>query len=1412
MTRKRTTGSCRQVIWFLAGWLMSLSVQAQQLAENRMDSLLVAEQYTEAEPLVRQLLTARIRSGDTTTTDYTQLIEHLVWLYKSRRQFTRADSCLQVALRVVRRLAGYSRLPEYGVYQRIQAVLYRSMGKRDLANAWFHKTVDWAQQTIPQQVALVGVNHKQTVQTQVILGQCQYDLGSYAEAVSTLKTAIDGFRRTGDTTTIHYTNGLNLLGLAYGGQAQYARADSCYDALMRAVKWVPRYNQHSDYGAYLINRATFLAEGTQPERAVYWYREAVAQLASVPGKNHPDYAGALRSLATSLKGAKAYPERITLLTEAIARQESLGDTLTIDYCDAYNSLAITYGNQRKYARADSCFALLLQKVTNVPSYTSLDSYGTYLINRAVYLRFNRQLQQAIYWYEKGLTQQALAPGKSSPNYAYHISKLANSYEQLRDFIKADSLYRYAIVSVDWQVSPDPAERADYQSDLANLCRVRGHYQEADSLFRKSLPVLEQAWGPKSLDLARQYNQVGVLHEAMNRYASAIADYSRAVQLCEANAPDEVPDNYDTYLSNLAGVYMTRYQFDLAMPLYRRALLASEKSYGPASKQYARRVFDIGDCFESMGQYDSAGVYFQRSIELARRQPMDRTNTQYSLFVSYLASLYRTTGQYARAEALQEELLARKISWYGANHVDLVQNLLNMASLYRTMGLSEQAVVRLKQALAIESSQNGQTSLLGRLLGELAINYEQLDSLEQADRAYRQGISVVRNTTGTTHLAYASMVGNWADFLVKRKQFTGVDSLFQTAMTSQIALVGAQSREVSNTLNVWTNRHLRGGNSRLADSLARQLLHLRTTLYGTHHPATQVAQYKLVRALFLSDRWAEARQLLWQTFDLMRQTVERNLMYLSAEQQEGFFAEQSELLPLHYSYALRQAQTDSTAAALAYSVRTYANQRLLTEIRDLLTTASQHPDPVVRQALGQLTSLRQRVAALAGKPIEQQQQGGLDTLIHQAEALAKTLARQSAAFREATILVQQTGWTAVRDALKPGEAAVEFVRFPYHTGRQQTDSLLYVALVLRHRDTRPHLVYLTHETPLRRLLTRPGLNSPEGLSLRASRYQQRNKALPDADSLYSLIWQPLDSLLTNSHTIWLSPDGLLHQVAFSALQPPGTAAARYPYLANRYELRYVGSTQQIATVRKRAASTYQTNWSAVLYGGIQYNDQSAARPADSPAARQRFRSVATPGASWAFLPGTEREIRAIRPQLGSNTTLVTGNQATEKQLKSLSDRAPDILHIATHGFVRQSPTELHRHAGSLLLQSGLVMAGANQHDYATSADDGLLTAYEVSVMNLRRTKLVVLSACETGLGSTLGSEGVIGLRRAFQLAGAGAVITSIWPVADLPTSDFMTLFYRNWTKYKDLHTAFASTQRDFRQQYPPAVWAAFVLVE
>ena len=327
-------------------------------------------------------------------------------------------------------------------------------------------------------------------------------------------------------------------------------------------------------------------------------------------------------------------------------------------------------------------------------------------------------------------------------------------------------------------------------------------------------------------------------------------------------------------------------------------------------------------------------------------------------------------------------------------------------------------------------------------------------------------------------------------------------------------------------------------------------------------------------------------------------------------------------------------------------------------------------------------------------------------------------------------------------------------------------------------------------------------------------------------------------------VYCAPSGLLHRLDLAAIPTPDGKT-----LAEKHRLTMLGSTRSLAegtqagSMAVHLPSAVHQNATAQLYGGIQYDvmpDVAVHTDAHSgdlasrrgPGSGWGVENDSTlRGDNWNYLRWTEVEISAaarIMKSKGIAVTLKKGAEATEESFKALGEDGPSprILHVATHGFFFPDPKgeqkgddKTFKVSDNPMIRSGLVLAGGNQawktgKPARPDLEDGILTAYEVSQMNLSNTELVVLSACETGLGDLVGNEGVYGLQRAFKIAGVRYLIMSLWQVPDFQTQVFMTAFYKHWLEGKmAVPEAFRATQSELKVKYGEAFkWAGFVLVE
>jgi CHAT domain-containing protein len=410
---------------------------------------------------------------------------------------------------------------------------------------------------------------------------------------------------------------------------------------------------------------------------------------------------------------------------------------------------------------------------------------------------------------------------------------------------------------------------------------------------------------------------------------------------------------------------------------------------------------------------------------------------------------------------------------------------------------------------------------------------------------------------------------------------------------------------------------------------------------------------------------------------------------------------------------------------------------------------------------------------------------------------------------------------IKHHLASKEAAIEFIKFRLYNNKW-TDSVIYAALVLLPGEKNAQFIPLFEERQLQKIF-RFVNNSEAAVNYL---YPQPGKETTASKTLFDLIWKPLQSSLDGVKTIYYSPCGLLYRISFNALHRGKEAS-----LNDKYILRQMLCTRNIfSAMDKDHFST------ASVWGDIDYNykpvDTGKNYKTGKAFVNNTYKvfNTTSNSFSWQPLTNTKNEVEnvvSILKQKNISCNIKTREKANEEQFKKMNGNAPELLHIATHAFFLSPDTgnlknnfTAFNNSFSIqqdpMFRTGLALAGANNSgeniEMNMAAEDNVLTAYEISQLDLSDTKLVTLSACETALGDIQDNEGVFGLQRAFKMAGVKRVLMSLWKVPDKETSEFMKLFYTNLMMSNDATIALHNTQLAMKEKYAPYYWAGFVLTE
>lgn len=804
--------------------------------------------------------------------------------------------------------------------------------------------------------------------------------------------------------------------------------------------------------------------------------------------------------------------------------------------------------------------------------------------------------------------------------------------------------------------------------------------------------------------------------------------------------------------------------------------------------YLRCITSLGIMYLVQGRNNDALPLIKYALDQSS-QLLGQASAAYAANLNSQAKLDQLNGKYNEAEKEFDETLpiVEKIFTDKSMQYAIVLN--NKAMLYQAMGRFGEAEQLMKKAIAAS---------------------------EAAPKKAGQGKKSFDNRKFLINLANTFQLGG--NLIEAEKQFLFIKDVFEKRL-----LVGQKGNpEYANLLNQLAILYIQMGKTDQVESLLKKSAEVYMKNFKEDNPSFAKVQNDLGNFYRMQGRYAEAEPALIKSVDIRQKVLgEKHPDYVKSVENLGilywkkgdlekaypflhksvdqsidfinnYFPPMSEtektkywdiLQPRFqrfYNYAIEYASANPSIWKDVYDYQISTKALLLNSTNKIKKSILNSGDQSLINEYVSWISQKENLSRYYSLSKEElkQQKIDLPALEKTANATERSLSQKSADFSKGFSTERQS-FTNVAALLSETEALVEIIRIRTFE-KDFIDASRYVALILTKNTTQPTVAII---------------DNGNQLETRYAKYYKNAIQQKTIDEFsYDQFWLRIEPLLMGKKALYLSPDGIYNQINLNTLKKKNG-----DYLLSQYDLITIGNSKDLIVLKQRKQVVAKKD--AFLLGFPDYG------------------AVAVP------LPGTKVEIEGINKILiaaGYKTTLRQERLASEATLKAV--KAPTIMHIATHGYFLadadlQGGDALGVSAESAknnpLLRSGLILAGAPKQSNdvdLSSNDNGILTAYEAMNLNLEGTDLIVLSACETGLGDVRSGEGVYGLQRAFIVAGASALVMSLWKVDDAATQQLMTNFYTNWTKTGNKVKAFKLAQQQLMMKYKePYYWGAFVMV-
>jgi len=1235
----------------------------------------------------------------------------------------------------------------------------------------------------------------------------------------------------------HEQAAVSLSRLAYyhSKAGHFADAESLYLRAIAIMEQIGKIKT-SDLSSVIHNLADVYDRDGKTPQAESTYRRAVEVSESAPIHEPTVLSENLFRLANFYFQHRRYEESTPLYQRCFQIREGVFEPNSVAIADVLNALANLDGLSGNYLEAESKYKRVLQV------------------------------------YEQGL-------GSNDFKVAMVLISMGDVATEHDQYVVAEPVYKRALDIYEKRLPADHPAATTLYGKLANTYKREGKFADAVQLAERVVTAYEHLKDTSGSEMASALETLADLHSDQFQYATAIGLLQRALEIRETIAGKGATSVLPA-LRRLALAYVDMSDFKTAEPLLLRAEEISESK--PHNSDVATSELHLAYLYFREGRYDKSATYCHKALIIRQDgDPVDEVGLAGSLHCEGAA--LNLLGRYSEAEPMLNKALELRERRLGSNDSSVGSTLAILAQVYQVTARQKEAEEMFRRALTVEQAALAPNDpQLAELYAGLGTFYKEEGNFSKSLANYMAALNSLKQTLGIDHPRFITVLNDTAELYFAQNRYADAVPLFQRALDVRERVLGSDNSDVADSMNDLGLAYFYLG--KYADSLPlfQKALEIRQKLLGEQHPFvgavlnnlaltyTHQKDYACAESLFKRAIEIRERALgpdsleLAQSIgnlaslyiteslpDLASPQLDRVLgilyhqfryhfEYLSEKDRLRLLGSQSDYFAIEFSFVQKFHVERPELVGRMFDVLLWQKGFVLRSVASLHRQIEESGDKEALALFNSLTAKRTLIANLTARaPSPSGQEPSQPTsqnLEKEADEIEQALVKRSELFSKASES-RRPDWQEVQAALRKGQAAVEFVRYPFWNGEQWTHTRYYAALVLTRETTQaPHYILLGDAKDI------------EGEPL-AEYYKTLTIPIENRTTLfYRAVWEPLEVDLRNIKQVYVAPDGVLNQIAFGIL-----ADANNRLLIGKHDVRIVGSTREIVEPGgQRHAQQRGKAKTAVLIGDPDFDlapteYQVALDTAlKNPRTMSLLPIVASNALEQTVVRGSQCHNASVEPVKGSaeELTKVNGLLSTRgwqtapyRQKLALSDvlsrvHHPDLLHIATHGFFCSDEESEPSQAMDLtfislteepLLRSGLLFAGANQtisgHPPPLGLGDGIFSAFEATALDLQGTQLVVLSACDTGRGAVSVGEGVFGLMRALQVAGAHSVLMTLWSVQDEETKELMIDFYSNWLNGQEMHSALRKAQLEMRKKVRrrnkgkdiPLYWGAFVLV-
>lgn len=1184
---------------------------------------------------------------------------------------------------------------------------------------------------------------------------------------------------------------------------QLAKDQEAMDLFESSVSTMRTYEElDGDYLNIIYNYGSLLSEKGSFDEALSFFEELETYYSY--DKPNFEYGSILIKVGDALDELDRFGQAVKKYELAKQNFEALGETSTEEYSIALNNLIIDLQKTGQYARALQLSTDLLEieksKENSQPKNLShaLVAHANLLIRSGETTQAKKLLIEADSIYGAHELQK-------EKTYVLAKESLGSIYLKEGALKKALALAEQAIeIAHSEQLT---TLNYSLQNLKARILLRQAKYDEAAKTAQLALTNCLERFGPDALKTAYVHNTLASVYTQQGNYPKADESFQKIIPIFKTTFGEQHPE-YATVLTNYSSLLQLQGNYYSAEHYLLTAEQIKREAFGPKNPDYLTTQENLALLYLHTARYTEAMSLLEQ-IKQTKEEVLATNDPSLAYTLANLGTVKKQLADYSEAEKLLKKARAIYEESLGPDHIAQANVSNSLALLYQKMGNLDAARPLFGTALSIYEQ------TIGKFSPDYATALENLATLHQLEEDYttarellEEALQIDKAILGTHHPLYSKTLHNLASIYEEEAQYEQSRELYQQALDIDREVFGEQHPSYASTLYNLATLEQELENYDPALTYYQKVVEIRKNALGSNHPDYAFALYGLASILHKTGQFEEAQPMYAQVTNQYLEFIQKYFPSLSETEKSAFY---SKIKPVFESYiefaveyCLLQKGSPEEQQALVgqiYDLQLVTKALLLNATNKVRNTILSSNDPELVGLFNEWLSLKESIVKAYSMSKEELNESdfSIQDLETKANETEKELSLKSTAF-SSTFEQEQPTWKKVAASLNADQMAIEIIRVKKKT---KADSILYVGLLLSNDTSSAPQLIVKADGPLM-----------EGKGFKS----YKNSIVYKVQDLksYAVFWKPFDAAIPDKiKTIYLSADGVLNKVNLATLLNPETKS----YILDRYKVRLLSNTRELI----ETADSDDLDNRMILFGYPQYQLDEATEGTSSLllAGSNTERSF---GEEISLLPGTLEEVKSIQTMAHAATwqnELYLEKEANEANIKQI--KSPKVLHIATHGFFLEDLPEVDQEGGltsrnarfNPLLRSGLLLAGAQntlKNEDIPGEEDGILTAYEVMNLHLEKTSLVVMSACETGLGEVKNGEGVYGLQRAFMVAGCDNLIMSLWKVNDQTTQLLMSQFYEHWLQGKTKLEAFNQAILSVRSQYAePYYWGAFVML-